>query len=45
VWFDAAYSGATPFTSSTIEVVIYNNTGILHAEIISWGQTWSTTVY
>lgn len=45
IWFDAAYSGATPFTSSTIEVVIYNSSGNLKTSVINWGQTWSTAVY
>ncbi|MBN2345534.1 MAG: hypothetical protein JXO51_04025 [Candidatus Aminicenantes bacterium] len=45
IWFDAAYSAAVPFTSSTIEVVIYTSSGIVHSEVIRWGQTWSTAVY
>jgi len=45
VWFDAAYTGATPFTSSTIEVEIYNSTGTLYSQVITWGQIWSTAVY
>jgi len=45
VWFDASFMAATPFTSTTIEVVIYDSTGNLHSKIINWGQTWSTAVY
>lgn len=45
VWFDAAYSGATPFTSSAIEVVVYKSGANLHKQVIDWGQTWSTAVH
>jgi hypothetical protein len=45
VWFDAAYSAAVPFTSATIEVVIYESGRNLRTQVIDWGQTWSTEVH
>lgn len=39
------YSGATPYTSTTLEVSIYNGTRNLAGSIINWGQTWDASVY
>jgi len=45
VWFDATFSGSTSFTTSTIEVVIYNSSTNLDSSVINWGQTWSPLLY
>lgn len=45
VWFDISYAAAVPYTSTTMEVVIYDSASILNSKIVNWGQTWSTAVY
>jgi len=42
VVFEAEYLGSQPYTSSTIEVVIYEKGQNLCSSIINWGQTWKT---
>lgn len=39
--FEAEYIGSQPYTSSTIEVVIYDKDKNLCSSVINWGQTWS----
>lgn len=39
--FEAEYLGSQPYTSSTIEVVIYEKDRNLCSSIINWGQTWT----
>jgi len=39
------YSGSRPYTSTTLEVSIYNGTRNLAGSIINWGQTWDASVY
>jgi len=40
VVFEAEYLGSQPYTTSTIEVVIYEKDRNLCSSIINWGQTW-----
>jgi hypothetical protein len=40
--FEAEYLGSQPYTSSMIEVVIYEKGQNLCSSIINWGQTWKT---
>lgn len=40
VVFEAEYWGTQPYTSSTIEVVIYEKDRNLCSTIINWGQIW-----
>ncbi|MEM3112723.1 MAG: hypothetical protein QXY90_06760 [Candidatus Anstonellales archaeon] len=42
VVFEAEYLGSQPYTSSTIEVVIYEKNQNLCSSILNWGQTWRT---
>lgn len=41
---DIQYTGATPYTSTTIEMVIYKAGQNLHTQLINWGQLWSLEV-
>lgn len=38
--FEVEYIGTQPYTSPTIEVVIYDQQGNICSELINWGQTW-----
>ena len=42
--FEVEYIGTQPYTSSTIEVVIYDSQGNICASVINWGQTWRREV-
>lgn len=45
VWFEAFYGGGTAFTTSTIEVVIYESGITRDSALINWGQTWMPTLH
>jgi hypothetical protein len=42
VTFEVHYTGSGSYTSSTIEVVIYNQVKNLKTQILNWGQTWGS---
>jgi len=39
------YNSTTPYTSSQLEVIIYNSDRTLKKETINWGQTWDGNVH
>jgi len=42
VTFNLKYNGTSTFTSSTLEVFIYDSNNNLCSEVINWSHTWST---
>lgn len=45
IWFEAFFSGSAPFTTSTIEVALYDSADNRDTALINWGQTWSPTLH
>ncbi|MBN1636569.1 MAG: hypothetical protein JW920_08650 [Deltaproteobacteria bacterium] len=43
--FEAEYLGSQSYTSSTLEVVIYDEDHNLCSSVINWGQTWRKSPY
>ena len=43
--FVAEYNGTTPYTSTKIQIVIYDSSKNLKYQTINWGQTWDKSVY
>lgn len=40
------YTGAAPYTSSTIELILYTTSHVhLNQSLLSWGQTWDARVH